>query len=196
MDYTGQVRNYCGIENVSGVSCHLSSALQLIYHCIPNLRSCLIEYYDGLPLLQEPLKKPIFLSKEYQFLKAIASIFHEIHSTNSSNNNSSIAASINPTSFYTTLQNCTKLRYSQVGDAATALRTILYTIQSSSNGIASLILKNIDTMDNDEILQLKIVYRMNQILEKSLNGTVQQQIKSIKTIRKKKTKQKYSDYNY
>ena len=76
-----------------------------------------------------------------------------------------------------------------MGDAATALRTILSTIQSSCRGIASFILKNIDTIYNDGILLLlllKTIYRLNQILEESLNGTVQQQIKSIQT-RKEET---------
>ncbi len=182
-----QEENYRGIDNISGVSCHISCALQLIYHTMPNLRNCLIEYYNGLSLLQRQLLEPI-VSKEYQFLKDIASLFQEIHSTNNCTNNNISIGCINPTPFYTTLQNCTKLNYSQVGDAATALRTILSTIQSSCRGIASFILKNIDTMDNDGklLLLLKSVYRLNQILEKSLNGTIQQQIKSIQT-RKEKT---------
>ena len=160
---------------------------------MPNLRNCLIEY-NGLFLQQRQLfvlLKPIIISKEYQFLKDIASLFQEIHSTNNNRNNniSTGSSSINPTPFYTILQNCTKLNYSQVGDAATVLRTILSTIQSSCRGIASFILKNIDTIYNDGILLLlllKTIYRLNQILEESLNGTVQQQIKSIQT-RKEET---------
>ena len=32
-----------GISNIHGTSCHTSSAIQLIYHCFPTLRSSLLE---------------------------------------------------------------------------------------------------------------------------------------------------------
>ena len=125
-----------GIRNLSGVSCHISAALQLIHHGLPELRQSLIRLADAYAsggcgrneddgFDSDPPKTVLFV---YQ----LGILFKNLSSPDVEENGSTddIAApkAVDPMPLYEVLPPA--LNYQDVGDAATALRAILTTIRS------------------------------------------------------------------
>ena len=121
-----------GIRNVSGVSCHISSALQVIYHGLPELRLALIHLADasvggcGRDEDNDGVDAPLTSA---QFVLQLGLLFKILSSEDTGGNLSSdeIAATpaVDPMALYDVLPS--SLSYRDVGDAATALRAILTT---------------------------------------------------------------------
>ncbi len=100
-----------GIQNVSGVSCHISCALQLLAHCVPPLISMLQEVR---PLLQGG---ELFVEMA-QFLCDLLS--HDD------------SCPVDPTNLYQLLQRHTQLDPHNVGDVSTALYQLWQVIGKQS----------------------------------------------------------------
>jgi hypothetical protein len=98
-----------GIINSSGFSCHLASALQLIYHCLPSLRQALIGL-SGLPLLESPL------------LRNFARLFAELQRNDDDE-------PVDPSALYSALRNQKSVESNDLGDSVRILRTLLATIR-------------------------------------------------------------------
>ena len=98
-----------GITNISGVSCHITSALQLIYHCLPSFRKALI----GL----------INLRTVAPLLRDLGRLFQDLQHNDEEN-------PVDPSTLYRTIENETSLDSNNLGDAVRALRTLLHMIRS------------------------------------------------------------------
>jgi len=98
-----------GIPNVSGVACHLSSALQLVLHAVPTLRMALLEIAehssDVIP----------------HWVQELASLTQRLFCDSSD--------TVNPMPLYDALASKTTLDPHDLGDAARALRVLLHTLQ-------------------------------------------------------------------
>jgi hypothetical protein len=100
-----------GINNVSGVSCHLSSALQLMCHALVPLREALIDQYEH----------PVAQSKELlEFGRLFAALSLESSDP------------VDPTSIYKTIERLTSITQHDVGDVSTALSKLLEFIRKAS----------------------------------------------------------------
>lgn len=118
-----------GIPNVSGVACHLSSALQLLLHTVPALRMALLEISDPTTI-EEWLKELVFLTRSL-FLKE--------------------EEDVNPMPLYTALSQTTRLDPQKLGDAATALRVLLRTLQQEQDLLCPIIRS---TLMNGKVQQI------------------------------------------
>ena len=127
-----------GIRNVSGVSCHISSALQVIYHGLPELRQALIHLADASRELSrggcgrnednDGVDAPLTSA---QFVLQLGLLFKILSSEDMDANGSAdeivATPAVDPMALYDVLPS--SLNYRDVGDAATALRAILTTIR-------------------------------------------------------------------
>ena len=123
-----------GIRNVSGVSCHISSALQVIYHGLPELRQALIHLADasgggcGRDEDNDGADAPLTSA---QFVYQLGLLFKILSSKDMGVDVSAdeVAATpaVDPMALYDVLPS--SLNYRDVGDSATALRVILTTIR-------------------------------------------------------------------
>ena len=122
-----------GVRNVSGVSCHISAPLQVIYHGLPELRQALIRLADasgGCGRDEDGgCDAP---SKAVQFVRQLGLLFKTLSlpptEENLSADNIVAPPAVDPMPLYDVLPS--SLKYKEVGDAATALRAILTTIRS------------------------------------------------------------------
>ena len=108
-----------GITNKSGVSCHLTSALQLIYHCLPLLRKALIgltNLRNVAPLLRD-------LGRFFQDLQHDDNNDDDVNDYQKEN-------PVDPSTLYRTLENESSLDSNDLGDAVRALRTLLHLVRS------------------------------------------------------------------
>jgi len=137
-----------GISNVTGVSCHLSSALQLIYHAIDQ-QTCKSLYRLSQILRSSPL--PPLASNSVidaaSFLISFSSIIQAIDNNVgdeiiSSSYIDSLSfrkkgkrRAVDPSSFYLTISPI--LDSTVVGDAATSFRTIFQTLHQSMEELMS-----------------------------------------------------------
>jgi hypothetical protein len=111
-----------GIPNTSGVACHLSSALQLLLHAIPALRVALLE----------TAKYP---SKEKEWIHELANLTLCLFDDT--------LKEVNPLPLYEALSQSTRLDPHELGDAATALRVFLHTLQQDSTLLQPLLKDNV-----------------------------------------------------
>jgi Ubiquitin carboxyl-terminal hydrolase len=111
-----------GIPNSSGVACHLTSALQLLIHAVPELGLGLLEIakHDAGGGSMHT-NTPSWMMELAHLVKCLVSEQDDI---------------MDPTSFYHALTSATTLNPHKLGDAATALRVLLYTIQTTSSNNA------------------------------------------------------------
>lgn len=161
-----------GIRNISGVSCHISAALQLIHHGLPELRQSLIRLADAYAsggcgrneddgFDSDPPKTVLFV---YQ----LGILFKNLSSPDVEENGSTddIAApkAVDPMPLYEVLPPA--LNYQDVGDAATALRAILTTIRSELEEMCN------SQINTDE----EVVDDAKNSLDACLSGSIAQRI--------------------
>jgi hypothetical protein len=173
-----------GIHNYTGVSCHLSAALQIICHSIVPLRCALIHIANNTLEGDKTIARP----DGFETLILLGRFFRELTTT-------STATAVDPTSFYDQLTKTTTLRLdpNQLGDATVAARTILElvlqcikeletaTTQSPSETLATTTTTT-NSMDiNDNNYRCWSIFL--EIMEQSIGGTVIQALVGKRTIR-------------
>jgi uncharacterized UBP type Zn finger protein len=139
-----------GIANTSGVSCHLTSALQLIHHCLPSLRKALIELAD--------------LQHAPPLLRELGRFFGELQNYDDDDadyDNGDCDKPVDPTMLYKILEKETTLQSNDLGDAVRALRTLLQAIRSevSTNNTTIAAFSTLTTL-----LDLELHGRMEQVV--------------------------------
>jgi len=140
-----------GIRNVSGVSCHLNAAIQLIFHAISSLGvTLLIQLSHELTIKEEEKKeketcvKPILLDNHSDevlnhaktFVTQFGSLLdlYNRSSSNLSSESVSTHESMNPLEFYSYVSQL-QLNAQEIGDAGTAMTILLDTLQKSLDTI-------------------------------------------------------------
>lgn len=109
-----------GIANVSGVSCHVASALQLLFHGITESKICLAHLAE----LSDTTMTTT--SKESLFLRELGKLFRDLQEDSSS---TTCSTAVDPTFLYKSLEALTHIDPYELGDAVTAVRVVLQTIR-------------------------------------------------------------------
>jgi len=172
-----------GIRNVTGVSCHISAALQLMHHGMPDLRNALIDLADALsdsteadtdtktPSLQAHKESP----PQIRFLYEMGLLFKELLHPPAVIPDStclSVRDAIDPMPLYEVLPS--SLNYHNVGDAATALRAILAAIR---NGIEEI--RKLEAAGEDTVVIAEVE---RTLFEDCFCGSIIQRVEGTKRI--------------
>ena len=176
-----------GIRNISGVSCHLNSAIQLFFHALSSDSTTswvrlTHEYCDGPnmnPSDDELYHATLFVYKFGSLL--------DLYLGQSSN--CRLENPINPQVFYDYISN--KIDPDECGDAGTALTILLDTIRKSLNTIVLVGERKYQQLASSLLNELtqdfwkgKIVHQIRgiqyQVLGNTLyNGTIMKQVKKV-----------------
>ena len=117
-----------GIKNVSGVSCHISASIQLLFHGLPGLAARVMELSDVCAPFA-PISSPPFSTERGEFVRQLGLLFKSLGKWEGES--SGISEAADPLSLFDALP--ASLDYRNVGDSAVALRVILVTIREGMN---------------------------------------------------------------
>ena len=104
-----------GIRNISGVSCHISCALQILCHVLVPLREILIEFYKISSSASDKPHNHVL----YELGKFLSDLIED-----------DINDPVDPTLLYQTLERQASINWNDVGDASTVLCKLLQFIKS------------------------------------------------------------------
>lgn len=136
---------------MTGVSCHISAALQLIHHGIPELRNSLIRLADEWSSVKSIHTDT---NASVEFLHELGFLFKNLLGPSGNGDDATAIAieAIDPMPLYNVLPS--SLNYANVGDAATALRAIFKSIQTGLDEMRKLQKIDIDVLAKVEKILL------------------------------------------
>lgn len=174
-------KSYVGIQNSSKVSCHLSSAIQLLYHAIDEHDIGSFIRISRLLLSRKILELgDTQLSRDVDIIIHLGDIFNLISSQQMKNENADEKQYIDPSNFYDSISN--KLDSSMPGDATSSLRVLLKLLNQSISYLCTNANLCIDNSDEQERLKIEVESLKRSLSTKLWKGIVTHQLIGSKLI--------------
>ena len=176
-----------GIRNSTGVACHLSCALQIIFHGIPVLREAFILWAQHECVGRSNCHEGDRESCNVIVLKTLGELFREMAQYRCSKSNSDEDAhdaihAIDPSGYYSKLG----IDTNNLGDAVKALRTLLHVLWVKPTTNEPLTSSSASSSSSMSVLQ--------QILQQSLGGgRTLQRIVGCSSMKEERIKEKEKD---
>ncbi|KAL3937988.1 MAG: hypothetical protein SGBAC_007009 [Bacillariaceae sp.] len=170
-----------GIQNISGVSCHISCALQILLHSLVPINEALTKKENG-PHPSRSLHQLATLAKE----------LHATHAESGDDGDDALSPAVDPSSLYnmlkdfrsSTTKSTASLEPEDVGDASTAIYMLLNILKQQSKDWASLV--DLCTMSGS--MRYSIKGECYHRIEASSDGAISNSNRKIR-IKHGKTKQ-------